>query len=56
MISKDNKKQLIYLILAILWGYLIFYLSSIPNLASGFSFYYDFFTIAFYFKLGADYG
>ncbi len=42
MISKDNKKQLIYLILAILWGYLIFYLSSIPNLASGFSFYYDF--------------
>lgn len=38
---KKQSKQLIYLLLAALWGYLIFYLSSIPNLNSGLPNVYD---------------
>ena len=39
---KKEKVQFTYLILAALWGYFIFYLSSIPDLSSGFSGDFDF--------------
>jgi VanZ family protein len=42
MISKKHKRQIIFLVLAALWGMLIFYLSSQPDLASGFPPKYDF--------------
>ena len=41
MLSKQDKKQLGYFFLAVIWGALIFYLSSLPNLDSGFPFFYD---------------
>ena len=34
MISAKQKKQLLFLLLAALWGYLIFYLSDTPDLAT----------------------
>lgn len=40
--NKKIKKQIIYLILAAIWGIFIFYLSSIPNLNSGLPTFYDF--------------
>ena len=42
MISSQQKKQLIFLLLSALWGYLIFYLSSVPNLASTLPVSWDF--------------
>ncbi len=42
MLSRQDKKQLVYFFSAIIWGTLIFYLSSLPNLDSGFPFFYDF--------------
>lgn len=42
MISKKHKRQLVFLILAALWGMLIFYLSAQPDLTSGFPPSYDF--------------
>lgn len=42
MLSKQHKKQLIFLLLAALWGYLIYYLSDTPDLASGLPRSYDF--------------
>ena len=41
MLSRQDKKQLVYFFSAIIWGTLIFYLSSLPNLDSGFPFFYD---------------
>ena len=41
MFSKQEKKQLGYFFLAIIWGALIFYLSSLPNLSILSSFFYD---------------
>ncbi|MCD4760272.1 VanZ family protein [bacterium] len=41
MISKAQKNQLFYLVLTMLWGYFIFYLSSIPDLSSGLGTVYD---------------
>ncbi len=42
MLSKKERKQLVYLGLSFIWGSLIFYLSSLSDLNSGFSFFYDF--------------
>ena len=39
--NKKQKSQLLYLLLAILWGGLIFYLSSIPDLSSGLAAWQD---------------
>jgi len=39
--KKIGKKQLSYLTLSILWGSFIFYLSSIPNLNTGFPIFFD---------------
>ena len=41
-LKKKQKQQLIYFILAVLWGLLIFHLSSIPDLSSGLPTWYDF--------------
>jgi len=41
--KKVDKKQLSYLILSVLWGSFIFYLSSIPNLSTGFPVFFDLF-------------
>lgn len=40
--KRKHKEQLFFLIIALLWAYLIFYLSSVPNLSSGLSGMYDF--------------
>jgi len=42
MISNKQKNQLLFLLLAALWGYLIFYLSATPDLSSGLPYKYDF--------------
>ncbi|MBU1202908.1 VanZ family protein [Patescibacteria group bacterium] len=42
MISSKQKKQLLFLLLAALWGALIYYLSSTPDLSSGLPHSYDF--------------
>ena len=42
MISAKQKKQLLFLLLAALWGYLIFYLSDTPDLATNLPYKYDF--------------
>jgi VanZ family protein len=42
MISRKQKKQLLFLLLAALWGYFIFYLSDTPDLASNLPYSYDF--------------
>lgn len=42
MLSVKQKRQLLFLLLAALWGYLIFYLSGTPDLASGLPYKYDF--------------
>ena len=42
MISTKQKKQLLFLLLAALWGYLIFYLSDTPDLATTLPYKYDF--------------
>lgn len=42
MLSSKQKKQLLFLLLAALWGYLIFYLSNTPDLVSGLPYQYDF--------------
>lgn len=42
MLSKKYKQQIIFLLLAALWGYLIFYLSDIPDLATNLPPKYDF--------------
>ncbi|MBT4516702.1 MAG: VanZ family protein [Candidatus Komeilibacteria bacterium] len=42
MISVKQKKQLLFLLLAALWGYLIFYLSDTPELATDLPYKYDF--------------
>lgn len=42
MLSIKQKRQLLFLVLAALWGYLIFYLSDTPDLASGLPSQYDF--------------
>ena len=42
MLSSKQKKQLLFLLLAALWGYLIFYLSNTPDLASSLPRQYDF--------------
>ena len=39
--KKIDQKQLSYLTLSILWGSFIFYLSSIPNLNTGFPVFFD---------------
>jgi len=41
-INKKQKKQLLFLLLAALWGYFIFYLSDTPDLASNLPYRYDF--------------
>ncbi len=41
-LSTKQKQQLFFLLLAALWGALIFYLSSVPDLKSGFPSSYDF--------------
>jgi|GEM_PF-611575 len=41
-LSTKQKQQLFFLLLAALWGVLIFYLSSVPDLKSGFPHSYDF--------------
>lgn len=40
--NTKQKKQLLFLCLAALWGYLIFYLSDIPDLATDLPYKYDF--------------
>ncbi|PLX24452.1 hypothetical protein C0580_05200 [Candidatus Parcubacteria bacterium] len=40
--KRSDKEKLFFLALAALWGGLIFYLSSIPNLSSGLPSMYDF--------------
>lgn len=42
MLSAKQKRQLLFLLLAALWGYLIFYLSATPDLSSGLPPSYDF--------------
>lgn len=42
MISRKQKRQLLFLLLAALWGYLIFYLSGTPDLATDLPRNYDF--------------
>lgn len=42
MLSNKQKRQIIFLVLAALWGFLIYYLSDTPNLASGLPYKYDF--------------
>ena len=42
MLSNKQKKQILFLVLAALWGYFIFYLSDTPDLSSGLSYKYDF--------------
>lgn len=42
MISKKQKRQFLFLILAALWGGFIYYLSSTPDLSSGLPHSYDF--------------
>lgn len=39
--SLENQKKFFYLLLTILWGYFIFYLSSVPNLSSGLATWQD---------------
>ncbi len=41
MISKRELQQIFFFLLAVLWGYLIFYLSSRPDLNSGLPTLYD---------------
>jgi len=41
-VKTSHKEQFFFLLLAALWGYLIFYLSSIPSLSSGLPGMYDF--------------
>lgn len=41
-INEKQKKQLLFLLLAALWGYLIFYLSDTPDLATSLPYKYDF--------------
>jgi len=41
-VKYEHKEQLFFLLLAALWGCLIFYLSSIPDLSSGLPSMYDF--------------
>jgi VanZ family protein len=41
-VKRKYKEQIFFLIVAALWGYLIFYLSSVPDLASGLPSMYDF--------------
>jgi len=40
--EKNTKRRLLYLVAAIIWGAIIFYLSSIPSLASGLPSWQDF--------------
>lgn len=40
--KRSDKEKFFFLVLAALWGALIFYLSSIPNLSSGLPSMYDF--------------
>jgi len=42
MLSDKQKQQLLFLFLAALWGYLIYYLSDTPDLASNLPHKYDF--------------
>jgi len=42
MLNRKERKQLIYLLLAIFWGLFIFYLSSIPDLKSSLPSWQDF--------------
>lgn len=42
MLSTKQKKQLLFLLLAALWGFFIFYLSDTPDLASSLPYKYDF--------------
>jgi len=42
MLSTKQKKQFLFLLLAALWGYFIFYLSNTPDLASDLPYQYDF--------------
>lgn len=41
-LNKKTKAQIVYFLLAILWGSLIFYLSNQPDLSSGLPTIYDF--------------
>ena len=42
MAFKKHQRQIMFFVLAVLWGLLIFYLSAQPDLASGFPPAYDF--------------
>jgi len=42
MLSIKQKRQLLFLLLAALWGYLIYFLSNTPDLATDLPYKYDF--------------